>query len=96
MKELLSTFFLLPTVITGSHRSAVSSAVTRIELLIDSFRRKQPFTHFLSFPLNDPKIQEGFLRFKDDVLQQCAQVLLKETDPRFQSDIYIYIAAMYC
>ncbi|XP_058477106.1 activating signal cointegrator 1 complex subunit 1 [Solea solea] len=60
-------------VITGSHKAAVSSALTRVEVLVDSFRRKQPFTHFLSFPLNDPKIQEGFLKFKDQVLQQCSQ-----------------------
>nr|XP_046232961.1 activating signal cointegrator 1 complex subunit 1 [Scatophagus argus] len=60
-------------VITGSHRAAVSSAVTRVELLVESFRKKQPFTHFLSFPLNDPKIQEGFLKFKKEVLQQCSQ-----------------------
>lgn len=66
----------LPTVITGSQKSAVSSAVTRVELLVESFRKKQPFTHFLSFPLNDPKIQEGFLRFKDEVLLQCSQVCL--------------------
>ncbi|KAK2820500.1 hypothetical protein Q5P01_023459 [Channa striata] len=60
-------------VITGSHKAAVSSAVTRIEVLVESFRRKQPFTHFLSFPLNDPKIQEGFLRFKDEVLRHSSQ-----------------------
>ncbi|XP_053269301.1 activating signal cointegrator 1 complex subunit 1 [Pleuronectes platessa] len=60
-------------VITGSHKAAVSSAVTRVEVLLDGFRRKQPFTHFLSFPLNDPKIQEGFLRFKDEVLEKCSQ-----------------------
>ncbi|XP_032357342.1 activating signal cointegrator 1 complex subunit 1 [Etheostoma spectabile] len=60
-------------VITGSHKAAVSSAVTRVEVLVESFRKKQPFTHFLSFPLNDPKIQEGFLSFKDEVLRQCSQ-----------------------
>ncbi|XP_028989472.1 activating signal cointegrator 1 complex subunit 1 [Betta splendens] len=60
-------------VITGSHKVAVSSAVTRIEVLVENFRRKQPFTHFLSFPLNDPKIQEGFLRFKEEVLQNSSQ-----------------------
>ncbi|XP_072229374.1 activating signal cointegrator 1 complex subunit 1 [Leuresthes tenuis] len=60
-------------VITGSQKAAVSSAVTRLEVLVESFRRKQPFTHFLSFPLNDSKIKEGFLRFKDEVLQQCSQ-----------------------
>lgn len=60
-------------VITGAHKSSVSSAITRVELLVDSFRKKQPFTHFLSFPLNDPKIQDGFLKFKDEVLEKCAQ-----------------------
>ncbi|XP_030611088.1 activating signal cointegrator 1 complex subunit 1 isoform X2 [Archocentrus centrarchus] len=60
-------------VITGSSKAAVSSAVTRVEVLVESFRKKQPFTHFLSFPLNDSKIQEGFLRFKDKVLEQCSQ-----------------------
>ncbi|XP_030256513.1 activating signal cointegrator 1 complex subunit 1 [Sparus aurata] len=60
-------------VITGSHKAAVSSAVTRVEVLVESFRKKQPFTHFLSFSLSDPKIQEGFLRFKDEVLEQCSQ-----------------------
>lgn len=60
-------------VITGSTKAAVSSAVTRVEVLMESFRKKQPFTHFLSFPLNDSKIQEGFLKFKDEVIQQCSQ-----------------------
>ncbi|XP_072312561.1 activating signal cointegrator 1 complex subunit 1 [Eucyclogobius newberryi] len=60
-------------VITGAHKSAVSSAVTRVELLVDSFRRKQPFTHFLSFPLNEPQIQDSFLKFKDQVLEKCSQ-----------------------
>ncbi|XP_029953477.1 activating signal cointegrator 1 complex subunit 1 [Salarias fasciatus] len=60
-------------VITGSTRSAVSSALTRVEVLVESFRKKQPFTHFLSFPLNDSNIQEGFLRFKEEVLQKCSQ-----------------------
>lgn len=69
----LNILFLL-TVITGSQKAAVLSAVTRVEVLIESFRKKQPFTHFLSFPLNEPKIQEGFLKFKDDVLQQCSKV----------------------
>nr|XP_020505650.1 activating signal cointegrator 1 complex subunit 1 [Labrus bergylta] len=60
-------------VITGSHKAAVSSAVTRVEVLVESFRKKQPFTHFLSFPLNDAKVQEGFLTFKEEVLKQCSQ-----------------------
>ncbi|XP_011617159.2 activating signal cointegrator 1 complex subunit 1 [Takifugu rubripes] len=60
-------------VITGFHKASVSSAVTRVEVLVESFRKKQPFTHFLSFPLNHPQVQEGFLKFKEEVLQQCSK-----------------------
>lgn len=61
-------------VITGSQKAAVASAVTRVEVLIESFRRKQPFTHFLSFALNHPQVQEGFKRFREEVLDHCSQV----------------------
>lgn len=60
-------------IITGAQKAAVSSAVTRVEVLVESFRKKQPFTHFLSFPLNDSKVQQGFQTFKDEVLRQCSQ-----------------------
>ncbi|KAG9345951.1 hypothetical protein JZ751_007766 [Albula glossodonta] len=60
-------------VVTGQQKGAVMSAVTRIEVLIESFRRKQPFTHFLSFALNHPQIQERFLKFKEEVLEQCSE-----------------------
>ncbi|XP_066520744.1 activating signal cointegrator 1 complex subunit 1 [Hoplias malabaricus] len=60
-------------VISGPQKSAVASAVTRVEVLIESFRRKQPFTHFLSFALNHPQVQEGFQHFKEDVLEHCSQ-----------------------
>jgi len=66
------------SVVTGAHRAAVASAVTRVEVLIDSFRRKQPFTHFLSFPLNAPQVQEGFVRFREQVLEHCGQVRERE------------------
>ena len=62
-------------VITAAQKASVASAVTRLELLVESFRRKQPFTHFLSLALNHPNIQEGFLRFKEEVLKQCSQVM---------------------
>ncbi|KAM9462042.1 activating signal cointegrator 1 complex subunit 1 [Clarias gariepinus] len=60
-------------VIAGSQKAAVASAVTRVEVLIESFRRKQPFTHFLSFALNHPQVQEGFKRFREEVLDHCSQ-----------------------
>lgn len=61
-------------VITGQQRSGVISARTRIDVLLDSFRKKQPFTHFLSFALNQPAVQEKFLQFKEEVLEKCAKV----------------------
>ncbi|XP_058697294.1 activating signal cointegrator 1 complex subunit 1 isoform X5 [Poecile atricapillus] len=60
-------------VITGQQRSGVISARTRIDVLLDSFRKKQPFTHFLSFALNQPAIQEKFLQFKEEVLEKCSK-----------------------
>ncbi|XP_054060830.1 activating signal cointegrator 1 complex subunit 1 isoform X1 [Rissa tridactyla] len=60
-------------VIIGQHRSGVISARTRIDVLLDSFRKKQPFTHFLSFALNQPAIQEKFLQFKEEVLEKCSK-----------------------
>ncbi|XP_015263171.1 PREDICTED: activating signal cointegrator 1 complex subunit 1 isoform X3 [Gekko japonicus] len=59
-------------VITGQHRNGVISARTRIDVLVESFRKKQPFTHFLSFALNQPVIQEKFLQFKKEVLEKCS------------------------
>lgn len=64
----------LPAVITGQQRSGVVSARTRLEVLLDSFRRRQPFTHFLSLPLNQPAIQQNFLHFKEEVLHKCSKV----------------------
>lgn len=59
-------------VITGQYRNGVISARTRIDVLVESFRKKQPFTHFLSFALNQPAIQEKFLQFKKEVLEKCS------------------------
>nr|XP_040129639.1 activating signal cointegrator 1 complex subunit 1 isoform X4 [Ictidomys tridecemlineatus] len=59
-------------VITGQHRNGVISARTRIDVLLDTFRRKQPFTHFLAFFLNETEVQEGFLKFQEEVLEKCS------------------------
>ncbi|NXU54429.1 ASCC1 protein, partial [Turnix velox] len=60
-------------VITGQHRGGVVSARTRLDVLLESFRRRQPFTHFLSLPLNQPHVQEKFLQFKEEVLERCSK-----------------------
>nr|XP_031538134.1 activating signal cointegrator 1 complex subunit 1 isoform X2 [Vicugna pacos] len=59
-------------VITGQHRSGVISARTRIDVLLLTFRRKQPFTHFLAFFLNEVEVQERFLKFQEEVLEKCS------------------------
>ncbi|XP_041032320.1 activating signal cointegrator 1 complex subunit 1 [Carcharodon carcharias] len=60
-------------VITGQQRAGVASAQTRIEVMLESFRRKQPFTHFLSFAVNHSTIQEQFVKFKERVLDESSQ-----------------------
>ncbi|XP_069836639.1 activating signal cointegrator 1 complex subunit 1 [Dendropsophus ebraccatus] len=60
-------------VITGHNRNGVISARTRIELLAETSRKKQPFTHFLSFALNQPEIQDRFSQFKEEVLSKCSK-----------------------
>ena len=59
------------TVILGHNRNGVLSAKTRVEVLLDSGRQKQPFTHFLSVPLTDKHIQDSLADFKADVLREC-------------------------
>lgn len=58
-------------VIRGTQKSKLISAKTRIDVLVDSARQRQRFTHFLSFPLNAPKLKGSFKDFKEDVLRQC-------------------------
>ncbi|GFO31161.1 activating signal cointegrator 1 complex subunit 1 [Plakobranchus ocellatus] len=58
-------------VIKGQDRKGVVSAKTRIDVLVDSARRNQPFTHFLSIPVTSDDIVTSFENFKDDILFQC-------------------------
>lgn len=58
-------------VIVGRDKKGVSSARTRVELLVISARQKQPFTHFLSIPISDENIRVKTDDFKTDVLREC-------------------------
>ncbi|KAK3713586.1 hypothetical protein RRG08_055228 [Elysia crispata] len=58
-------------VINGQDKKGIVSAKTRIDVLVDSARQRQPFTHFLSIPVTSDNIITGFENFKDDVLLQC-------------------------
>ena len=41
----------------------------RLDVIVASARARQPFTHFLSIPLNTPALQEAFLKFQAEVLR---------------------------
>nr|XP_022345639.1 activating signal cointegrator 1 complex subunit 1-like [Crassostrea virginica]XP_022345640.1 activating signal cointegrator 1 complex subunit 1-like [Crassostrea virginica] len=58
-------------VITGPERNGVVSAKTRIDVIVDSVRRREPFTHFLSLPVTSPSVREKFLEFQEEVLRSC-------------------------
>ena len=47
------------------------SAKTRIDLIVDSARNKEPFTHFLSIPFISDSLKGKFEEFKSDILQTC-------------------------
>lgn len=46
----------------------LSSAITRIQMMIDSGREKEAFTHFISIPIPNPEICATFNTFKDSIL----------------------------
>lgn len=60
-------------VVQGHDKKSVSSAKTRIEVLVDSARKRQPFTHFLSIPIQSEEIVEKFEEFKFNVLDDDAK-----------------------
>lgn len=60
-----------PIVIVGHDRKGVLSAKTRIDVIADGARQREPFSHFLSIPVNDSEIQKNFAEFKSDVLREC-------------------------
>ncbi|KAI8772425.1 activating signal cointegrator 1 complex subunit 1-like [Biomphalaria glabrata] len=57
-------------VINGTDRKGVISAKTRIDVLVDSVRQRQPFTHFLSIPVCTEHICKRFEDFKAEVLEK--------------------------
>ena len=61
-------------IVTGVTRNGVLRACNRMDVTVASARQRQPFTHFISLPVNAKHIQEAFLQFKSDVLSSCENV----------------------
>ena len=47
------------------------SAKTRLDVIIDSARQRQQFTHFLSIPVTCEEVVVGFEDFRFKVLNEC-------------------------
>ncbi|XP_026669307.1 activating signal cointegrator 1 complex subunit 1 isoform X2 [Ceratina calcarata] len=61
-------------VIIGSDHRAIKKARTRINLIIETARKRLPKTHFVSIPLNEGQIIMNFNMFKNDVLSDPAKI----------------------
>ncbi|XP_023319707.1 activating signal cointegrator 1 complex subunit 1 [Eurytemora carolleeae] len=59
-------------VVSGTQRHGVVRCCNRIDKMIMSSRHKQPFTHFLSLPVNSNNLQQTFSKFKKEVLDNCS------------------------
>lgn len=57
-------------VITAATKKSVASARRRIRLMVMSSRKRQALTHFISIPVNQPSFINGFMNFKNEVLQK--------------------------
>jgi len=62
------------TVLEGPTVASVADAKRRVEIVVWSSRLKEPPTHFISFPLNLPAIQDNFKDFRDIALASCQKV----------------------
>ncbi|XP_075729368.1 activating signal cointegrator 1 complex subunit 1 isoform X2 [Rhipicephalus microplus] len=60
-------FFL----ITGQTEEDVESAQLRISAIVRSMRQREHFTHFVCFPLNNPKLANTLEEFKEIVEKSC-------------------------
>ena len=82
-------------IVTGVTRNGVLAACNRIDVTVATARQRQPFTHFLSLPVNAIHIQEAFLQFKSDVLSSCENVRgLDETIFQKETLLHLTIGTM--
>jgi len=82
-------------IITGNDRRGVITAANRIDVMVASGRNKQPFTHFISLPVNMEHVKKGFLEFKNEVLSSCHNVRgVDETIFQTESLLHLTVGTM--
>ena len=93
MSEILfcNNYFSLFLVIIGSDRRNIISARTRIDLLVETSRKKMPFTHFLSIPMTHENIIAGFKKFKSEVLNSTGKGARGVNESIFQADARLHL-----
>ncbi|XP_076300158.1 activating signal cointegrator 1 complex subunit 1 isoform X2 [Lasioglossum baleicum] len=72
-------------VIIGFYHKGIISARRRIDLLIAATRKKHPYTHFLSVPLNEDHIMMKFNEFKNDILANSGKTSRGVDETIFQT-----------
>ena len=77
--------------ITGGDRRGVAVAANRIDVMVAAARNKQPFTHFISIPVNMDHVQKAFLRFKEEVLKSCSSDLRGLDETIFQTETLLHL-----
>lgn len=68
--------------ITAGTVQAVTSAKTRIEILVDSVRPSLPWTHFVSIPLNTSSFIQRFELFKSEVMEHASKTHVSDSRVR--------------
>ena len=82
-------------IVSGPSRSGVALAANRIDVIVATARQRQPFTHFLSIPVNTGLVQENFLNFKRDVLETLDEVYgLDETIFQTETLLHLTVGTM--
>lgn len=75
----------------GTSRRSIISARNRIDLLVESSRKKVQFTHFLSIPLTDKNIIDAFREFKNDVIHKTGKGARRVNEKIFQNEERLHL-----
>ena len=76
--------------VTGVGRLGVIAAANRIDVMVASARNKQPFTHFLSIPVNTDQTKTCFTELKGEILETRENVRGLDASI-FQTDTLLHL-----
>lgn len=62
---------MLLLVIIGSVQKRIIHAKHKITKIIENYKNKVQYTHFISIPTNTDSIKKNFNKFKESVMKNC-------------------------